>query len=126
MLFRSGYNRTGGTGGGGGEIYAGGSGYWRISGSGGGGAPSGNSYPPATNLTSGDGGQGNVRCYYDTGSTSGAAGGVATMAYVTGSTGTNTGSPKMIITNNATGRSKTYNVNNGGTTSFSLADIMNY
>jgi len=124
-----GYNRTSGPSDASGELFTrvdnGNTSTWYISGGGGGGAPGGVNYPPATSINSGQGGQGNIRCYYDLGTTSGDAGGVATMSYVTGSTGVRNGVPQMIITNNATGRSRTYTYS-GSDVSFPLSDIINY
>jgi hypothetical protein len=99
--------------------------YWWESGKGGGGAPPGTGSTVATSLQPGPGGQGNIRCYYDNGTTSGSAGGVATMSFVTSSTGVYTGIPKMTITNSL-GRSQTYTVTNGNTTTIPLSNILNY
>lgn len=122
-----GYNQTGGPSEGQAQVYypPGGNpdtGYWQVSGAGGGGAPGGASIPPGTALNPGRGGSGNIRCFFDSGTTSGNAAGVATMAYVTGSTGIWTGNAKMTITNTSTGRSRTYT----NSATFPISDIVNY
>lgn len=126
-----GYNQTSGPSNNQGQVYTdsippgGGTAYWWVSGAGGGGAPGGASYPPSTSINAGQAGQGNIRCYFDSGTTSGNAAGVATMAFISSATGTGIGVPKMIITNTATGRSRTYTYN-GSDISFPLSDIINY
>jgi hypothetical protein len=126
-----GYNQTSGPSNNQGEVYSdsippgGGTAFWWVSGGGGGGAPGGIHYPPSTSINAGQGGQGNIRCYFDSGTTSGNAAGVATMAFVDSATGTGVGSPRMVITNTATGRSRTYTYS-GADISFPLSDIINY
>jgi hypothetical protein len=123
-----GYNSTGvparGLGGGFQQSVPGsGTAYWWESGKGGAGAPPGTGNTVATSVQAGPGGQGNIRCFYDNGTTSGSAGGVATMSFVTSGTGVHTGTPQMTITNSS-GRSRTYNTN--GVITFPLSDILNY
>jgi hypothetical protein len=123
-----GYNATGvpADGIGGGfqqQIPSSGTAYWWESGKGGAGAPPGTGNTVATSVQAGPGGQGNIRCFYDNGTTSGSAGGVATMSFVTSGTGVYTGIPKMTITNSL-GRFQTYTGGNGVT--IPLSDIPNY
>lgn len=125
-----GYNATGvpADGLGGGfqqQIPSSGTAYWWESGRGGAGAPPGTGNTVATSVQPGPGGQGNIRCYYDNGTTSGSAGGVATMSFVTSGTGVHTGISQMTITNSL-GRSQTYTVTNSGSITIPLSNILNY
>jgi hypothetical protein len=105
---------------------------WWISGGYGAGAPS-RAYPQHSNsaysLVGGLGGRGNIRCYNDSGVTSGIVGSnICTMSFVTSGTGVNNGQAKAIITNTLTGRSMTYSQSNWNdlNTTFPLSDIIAY
>jgi hypothetical protein len=107
-------------------------GEWWVSGGYGGGAPS-RAYPynpnSAYSIVGGLGGRGNIRCYNDSGVTSGIVGSnICTMSFVTSGTGVNNGQAKAIITNTLTGRSMTYSQSNWNdlNTTFPLSDIIAY
>ena len=108
-------------------------GEWWVSGGYGAGAPS-RAYPANPNsaysIVGGLGGRGNIRCYNDSGVTSGIVGSnICTMSFVTSGTGVNNGPAKAIITNTLTGRSMTYSQSsnwNDVNTTFPLSDIIAY
>jgi len=96
-----------------GQAFAGGNGEWWVSGGHGSGAPPVyvNTNPNnAYSIIPGTGGKGNIRCYNDSGVTSGTVvNDLCTMSFITSGTGINNGPGKAIITNSLTGRSTTYN-----------------
>jgi hypothetical protein len=125
----------GGPQGGGGERYADtlpSYGEWWVSGAYGSGAPPVSTTNPNSpySLIPGPGGKGNIRCYNDSGVTSGIVGNnICTMSFVSSATGVNNGPAKVIVTNTLTGRSMTYNQPtnyNDAFYTFSISDIISY